>query len=138
MFELFFNTFDVLIHRPLVLMVLMALPLLILAVRSGLYPSKQLLYLAALPAACSLLMVYDPTGGATIMGLELKSWILYGVLLIDALILLAALVDMFLILKARNFSCACFCVSIFKRERYGYLFIRCDPICSTWVRLLND
>ena len=105
MIQLFLSTFEFLIHRPLVMMLLMALPLLILAVRWGLFPSRLLLYLAALPAFCSLLTIVDPTGGATILGLQFRFWILLGVLVIDALIVIAALIDMCLVAKARNFSC---------------------------------
>lgn len=101
----FNGTFEFLIHRPLLLMLAMALPLFILAVRSGLFPSKLLLYLAALPAFCSLCLIYDPTGGAVIAGVEFKYWILRGVLLIDALIVAAAMLDAFLVIKAHNFAC---------------------------------
>ena len=94
MIQLFLSTFEFLIHRPLVMMLLMALPLLILAVRWGLFPSRLLLYLAALPAFCSLLTIVDPTGGATILGLQFRFWILLGVVVIDALIVIAALIDM--------------------------------------------
>ena len=100
--------FEFLIHRPLMLMILMALPLLILAVRSGLYPSRLMLWLAALPALCSLIAIWDPTGGAKVAGIEFKFWVLIVVGILDGLILLAALVDMLLVvfwLNPRKFSC---------------------------------
>ncbi len=86
-------------------MILMALPLILLAVRSGLFPSKRLLYLAALPALCSLIMIWDPTGGATIAGMKFKHWILWGVWIVDAAILAIAMLDMFMVIRAKNFSC---------------------------------
>lgn len=108
MAQLILTIFEFLIHRPLVMMILMALPLLVLASRLGLYPSKLLLWLAALPALCSLLAVWDPTGGSMVAGIEFKYWILIGVGIIDFLIFGVAALDILLVvflLNAKNFSC---------------------------------
>lgn len=97
--------FDFLIQRPLLLLLLLALPLVILAVRWGLYPSRRLLWLSAVPAIGSIFLVYDPTNGATLFGWEFKYLMLGIILIIDALIILAGLIDMMLVVAARNFSC---------------------------------
>ena len=100
------NLFEFLIHSPIVLLLLMALPLLQLARRWGLFPSRRLLYLAAIPAVGSILLIKDPTGGAMIAGWPYKQWMLVGVLVGDGLLLTIAMVDMLAVIGAQHFSCA--------------------------------
>jgi len=102
----FFNSFDFLINRPIVLMAMMALPLLVLALRSGLFPSRRLLWLVAIPAAGSVLMLWDPTNGALIGGQKLRFWFLVLVLILDVAIMVVALLDMFLVVGAKKFTCS--------------------------------
>jgi uncharacterized protein (DUF58 family) len=83
----------------------MAIPLMLAARRWGLFPSKRLLYLATVPAICSILMIQDPSGGARLGGWEFKQWMLVVVLILDVVLVLVAFLDMLMVVGARNFSC---------------------------------
>lgn len=97
--------FEFLIHRPLVMLLIMALPFFLLARRWGLYPSRRLLYLAAVPAVCSVLVIQDPTRGANMDGLGFKHWLLIFVAVLDAVLISVAFLDMCLVVGADHFSC---------------------------------
>ncbi len=86
-------------------MLLLALPLLILALRWGLFPSRRFLWLSAIPAIGSIFMIEDPMQGALINGWEFKQWMLAAVLSVDGFLLMVALFDMLLVVGAKKFSC---------------------------------
>ena len=97
--------YEFLIHRPLILMVLMTLPLLFVARRWGLFPSKRMLYLVTVPAVLSLILVQDPTHGGKIAGLSFLQWFLIVIAVVDVTIFLFAAFDLFRSVKSKNFSC---------------------------------
>lgn len=103
--ELFYQSYEFLINRPLVMILLMGLPLLLLARHWGLYPSRRMLYFASLPAIGSILLVQDPTHGVDIGGMPFRQWILTLICVIDFSLLLILLFDMCLVIGARHFSC---------------------------------
>ncbi len=98
-------TIDLLIHSPILLLVLMGMPLLWLARQRGLYPDRRLLFLSAIPAVGSVLMIQDPAGGASFAGWSFKQWTLATVLALDGVLLLTAILDMLAIVGAPHFSC---------------------------------
>jgi len=97
--------FEFLINRPHVMLILMGVPFLLLARQWGLFPSKRLLYFAAIPAIASVLLIHDPTQGAVIAGMKFKQWIMYVILGLDVLFLIVILIDMLMVVGARHFSC---------------------------------
>ncbi len=99
------QTFEFLINRPHLMLGLMGLPLLLLARHWGLFPSKRLLYVAAIPALASVLLVQDPTQGAVIGGMKFKQWLSIFILVLDFVFLTVLLIDMLLVVGARHFSC---------------------------------
>lgn len=88
------------------MLLVMGLPLLLLARQWGLFPSRRLLYLSAVPAISSVLLIQDPTGGADIAGWQFKQWMLGVVLAMDGVLLLIAAIDMISVVGAHHFSCS--------------------------------
>lgn len=99
------SIFEFLIHRPLLLLLMMAMPLFFAARRWGLFPSKRLLYLGAIPVICSVLTIQDPTGGTRLNGWEFRQWMFGLVVLIDVALIGWVALDLLLVVKATNFSC---------------------------------
>ncbi|MFK7770097.1 MAG: DUF58 domain-containing protein [Mariniblastus sp.] len=97
--------FDILINRPILLLVLLAVPLFAIARLLGLFPSRRLLYLASVPAALSIFLVHDPTAGATVAGLPYKQWMLVLIGIVDVVIVLICVGDMCFVIRPKNFSC---------------------------------
>lgn len=73
------------------MLILMALPLLVIARIWKIYPTRRLLYCAAIPALLSVLMIVAPIIG-------------WYVLVLDALLCFIALVDMLTVTPERKFS----------------------------------
>lgn len=97
--------FDFLIHSPIIMLLLIALPLWLVARNWGLFPSKRLLYVSSIPALASIILIYDPTGGAMVGGLPFKQWMLGIILGVDAVLVLIAIADMLSVIGAGSFSC---------------------------------
>lgn len=95
--------FDFLINRPLVMLVLMALPWLFAAWALQLFPSRRFLLLMAVPAVLSVALIqvrWDEAGD------NRQFWMLAGaVWALDVGILACSLADAWLTLRPGSFSC---------------------------------
>ncbi len=90
--------YEFLINRPLVMLLLLALPLWGVAKFGRLYPGRLLLTLAALPAFLSLfLLLFSSTVAQT--------YCLWFLVIVDGLLILVALGDALMTVRARHFSC---------------------------------
>lgn len=87
----FLSAFDFLAHRPLLMLVLLAIPLLLMARFNHVYPRQRLLYWTLVPAIISVSMVLHPVIG-------------WYVLAMDAAIIALATIDYFSIVSAKNFA----------------------------------
>ncbi len=102
---MFEQIFDSLINRPILLLVLLAIPMLICSRMLGLFPSRRMLYLASVPAVLTIFLIHDPTAGATVFGLPYKQWMLVLIGIVDVVIVLICIADMCFAVRAKNFSC---------------------------------
>lgn len=80
-----------LVQRPLLLLLLMAVPFLLAARTRQIYPTPSLLLLFSVLAASSVLIALFP-------------WLLWAVLVGDAVFLLAALADLFTVVSRKHFA----------------------------------
>jgi uncharacterized protein (DUF58 family) len=85
------DVFSAMVERPLVLIGLAILPLAPLAFWAGIYPTRRLAAAACVPAFLSLAMLFWPESGPAILTL-------------DALLVVVAALDLFLLPLARQFS----------------------------------
>ena len=108
MIETLFQLPEYLVQRPLLLLLLMAVPLLLAVRWKQIYPSKLMLFIFSFVAASSILF--------TVLPLILKAWfgfniaqnylflLLIPVLVADALLLIVAAVDFFLVVGVKQLS----------------------------------
>ncbi|MEL7497084.1 MAG: DUF58 domain-containing protein [Planctomycetota bacterium] len=95
------TTYEFLLNRPIVMLLVMALPLLFAAWMMRLYPSRRMLYLFTIPAIFSIGFIafpYQKTGGN-----ETFWTLMIFLLAIDGLLVLTALFDAVLTLGQNNF-----------------------------------
>ena len=91
MLEIVSTIFQFLVQRPLIMLMLMALPLLVAARIKQVYPTRMMLGVFTLLAAMSVLITFFPI-------------LLYGILFLDAVFLLVILVDFFTVVGVRKLS----------------------------------
>ncbi len=91
MLDILQSAFDLLINMPIILLGLMVLPLVLIARGWKIYPSKRLLALASVPAVLCITMIFSPLVG-------------WYVLVLDGVILLAAVIDMISVPAEQDFS----------------------------------
>lgn len=83
--------FDFFVNRPLIMLLLMALPLFTVAKLRKIYPSRRLLYCISIPAVLSVAMVLSPIVG-------------WYVLFLDVAIVVFAMADLFTVPSEREFA----------------------------------
>lgn len=93
------SVYEFLVNRPLIMLLMIGLPLLLIGRIWKIYPSRTLLFCAALPASISVLMLVAPVIG-------------WYVLILDVVLLLIALIDWFTIVPPSSFSAVRNCVRI--------------------------
>ncbi len=91
MFQTIQTAFDFLVQRPLIMLFLMAFPLLLISHTRKVYPSRRLLWFAAIPASLSVLIIIAPVVG-------------WYVLTLDLLLGLIAIVDLLSVPREHLFS----------------------------------
>lgn len=91
MIEVANSIFQFLAQRPLIMLLLMALPLLLAVRTRQIYPTRLMLGIFSLLAASSILIAFAPV-------------LIPVVLIIDAIFLLVVLVDFFTVVPAKNLS----------------------------------
>ena len=92
---------EFLINRPILILAIMVLPLFLTARHLKLFPSNRMLYLAAIPFVLSIAMSQFLSGDS-----QLTTIFLYGILAVDALLLLFVFFDACMTPRENHFSCS--------------------------------